>query len=303
MLVTATTSLILTTAWGGKEYAWSSPVIMAMAFGGVAVAVAFVRWERRAPEPIIPMHLFSNRVFASSIVVLLLVGSLLMSTDSFLPLFMQTVIGASATTSGLLLMPLMAGILTTSISTGRLVARTGRYKIFPVVGLGFCSTAVLLFTRLNTGTGRFYVSAVQFLMGLGIGATMPTTSVAIQNSVQQKDMGVATAAAQFARSFGGALGLAGYGAVFASRINGKLPADLVRRVEDPRTIRALPADLRTPVQTVLASGVRGVYVFALPVMCMAWVIMWFMKELPLRATTAMPATVDDGGDGVALATH
>lgn len=309
LLVSGTTLVILTTVWGGKEYAWTSPTIIAMGGGAVAIWVSFVKWERKAPEPIVPMHLFSNRVFASSMVALLLVGSLLMSTDSFLPLFMQTVIGASATSSGLLLMPLMAGILTTSISSGRLIARTGRYKIFPVVGLGFCCTAVFLFTRLNVGTGRVYVSAVQFLMGLGIGATMPTTSVAVQNSVDQKDMGVATAASQFTRSFGGALGLAGYGAVFASRINGKIPAAIAKRIEDPRAIRALPPEQRAEVAKVLASGVRGVYVFALPVMCLAWVIMMFMKELPLRGSTAMPAAEagassgDEGGEPVVMVAH
>ena len=303
LLVSATTSLILTAAWGGKQYAWTSPLIVTLACGGIAMVICFVRWERKAPEPILPMHLFSNRVFASSMVALLLVGSLLMSTDSFLPLFMQTVLGASATRSGLLLMPLMAGLLITSISSGRIVARTGRYKIFPVVGLGACCTAVLLFTQLGTDTGRIYVSAVQFLMGLGIGATMPTTSVAVQNSVEPKDMGVATAAAQFCRSFGGALGLAGYGAVFASRINGKIPASVARRIEDPAAIRALPPDVKRNVVGVLASGVRGVYVFALPVMLAAWVIMIFMKELPLRQTAAASHAVDDGGESMAVAVH
>ena len=294
LLVSATTSLILTASWGGKQYSWVSPIILVLAIGGFALVATFVWWERRAPEPILPMHLFSNRVFAASMVALLLVGSLLMSTDSFLPLFMQTVIGASATRSGLLLMPLMAGLLITSISSGRLVARTGRYKIFPVIGLGFCCTAVLFFTRLSTDTGRVYVSAVQFLMGLGIGLTMPTTSVAVQNSVDPKDMGVATAAAQFCRSFGGALGLAGYGAVFASRINGKIPPEVARRVEDPQTIKSLPPAVRQNVVSVLANGVRGVYVFALPVMLAAWVIMWFMKELPLRQTAAISHAQAEG---------
>ena len=307
LLVSGTTLVILVAVWGGKEYAWTSPTILAMAVAAVVIWTVFVQWERKNPEPIVPMRLFSIRVFAASMVALLLVGSLLMSTDSFLPLFMQTVIGASATSSGLLLMPLMAGILTTSITTGRLVARTGRYKIFPVVGLGCCCTAVLLFTRLNIHTGRVYVSAVQFLMGLGIGATMPTTSVAVQNSVEQKDMGVATAASQFTRSFGGALGLAGYGAVFASRINGKIPPEIAKRIEDPRTIRALPPAQREEVARVLASGVRGVYIFALPVMCLAWIIMIFMKELPLRSTTHAPAEAgaadEGGGEPMVVAAH
>lgn len=296
LLVTATTSLILTATWGGKQYPWSSPIILTLAAGGFALAAAFVWWEKRAPEPILPMHLFSNRVFASTMIVMLLVGSLLMSADSFLPLFMQTVIGASATRSGLLLMPLMAGLLITSITTGRLVANTGRYKIYPVVGLGFCCVAVLAFTQLSTTTGRLYISAVQVIMGLGIGATMPTTSVAVQNSVEPKDLGVATAAAQFCRSFGGALGLAGYGAVFASRITGKISPDVARRVEDPATIRSLPPEVKQQVVHVLADGVRMVYVFALPVMLLAWVVMWFTKELPLRQMSAASLRAESEGD-------
>ena len=296
--------MILTTAWGGKQYAWTSPTIIALAVGAVVMAVTFVWWERRAPEPIVPMRLFSIPVYAASMAAMLLVGSLLMSTDSFLPLFMQTVLGVSATRSGLLLMPLMAGILTTSITTGRLVARTGRYKIFPVVGLGFCCTAVALFTQLGPGTGRLYVSVVQFLMGLGIGATMPTTSVAVQNAVEPKDMGVATASAQFCRSFGGALGLAGYGAVFASRINGHIPAAVARRIEDPATIRALPPDAKAQVVGVLAGGVRTIYIVALPVMLTAWVIMCFMKELPLRQTSASQLVASGGDDeAIAVAAH
>jgi EmrB/QacA subfamily drug resistance transporter len=307
LLVSGVVTLILTSALGGKEVAWTSPLIIAMAIGGVTIMAVFVWWEKRATEPIVPMQLFAVPTFRYCALALLFISSLLFSTDSFLPLFMQSVTGASATRSGLLLMPLMAGVMISSITSGRLVAIYGRYKIFTIVGIGLALTAVVLFTRLGPHTSRLYISCVQVLMGLGIGSTMPTTTTAIQNAVDPKDVGIATAAAQFMRSFGGAFGLAGYGAMFASRVNGKLPPAIARQIERPAAIKTLPPDTRRQVVSVIAHGVQGVYVVAVPVMLIAWVIMWFVKELPLRdtmvATRAASAASDANDDTMSVVAH
>ena len=297
MMVTSVMLLILAATWGGHEYAWSSTVIRLMIVGGLAVLGVFIWWERRVPEPIVPMRLFANPVVATSMIALVFMGSLLYSTDSFLPLFMQSVTGASATKSGLLLMPLMIGVTIGSVGSGRLVSIWGRYKIFPVVGLGFAFVAVLLFTRLAVDTQRWYVSAVQVVMGLGIGMTMPTTTTAVQNAVDGRDIGVASALAQFMRSFGGACGLAGYGAVFASRISSRLSPQLAKSVEDPKGIAQLAPDVRRQVVSAIASGVRGVYVFALPAIAIAWVAMLFLREVPLRRTAAFDRAGDADSTG------
>jgi EmrB/QacA subfamily drug resistance transporter len=317
LMIASVMLLILAATWGGHEYAWSSAVIRAMVVGGLVVLGVLIWWERRVPEPMIPVRLFANPVVATAMIALVFVGSLLYSTDSFLPLFMQAVTGASATRSGLLLMPLMLGVTVGSVGSGRLVSIWGRYKIFPLVGLGCAFTAVLLFTRLAADTHRSYVSVVQVLMGFGIGMTMPTTTTAVQNAVDGRDIGVASALAQFMRSFGGACGLAGYGAVFASKVTSRLPPELAKSVEDPHGIAKLSPAVRQQVVGAIASGVRSVYVWALPAVGIAWVAMWFLREVPLRRTAgfdragsehaaaeaALEPILDPAGDPVVVPGH
>jgi EmrB/QacA subfamily drug resistance transporter len=292
LLVSSISGIILTSAWGGREYPWGSATILGLIAATLVAIVLFVMCENRAAEPILPMYLFRNKVFRIAAITLFFVSSLLLTTDNFLPLFMQTVTGASATRSGLLLTPLMAGVLISSISSGRLISRYGRYKVFPVVGLALMSSAVFLFTRLAIDTSRGYISAVQFLMGLGIGQAMPTTTLAVQNSVEPKDLAIATASASFLRNLGGSIGLASYGAVFAARLNGKLPPEIAKRVEDPQTIKTLAEPLRSQVTGVIAHAVQGVYQWALPAMLAAWVLTWFLPELPLRDTQGAAASAD-----------
>jgi EmrB/QacA subfamily drug resistance transporter len=287
LMVAAVMLLILAATWGGHEYAWGSATIRSMVGAGLVVLGVFIWWERRAVEPLIPMRLFANPV--------------VFSTDSFLPLFMQAVTGASATRSGLLLMPLMLGVTVGSVGSGRLVSIWGRYKVFPVVGLGCAFVAVLLFTRLGVNTHRTYVSVVQVLMGFGIGMTMPTTTTAVQNAVDGRDIGVASALAQFMRSFGGACGLAGYGAVFASKITSRLPPELAKSVEDPHGIAKLAPEVRTQVVSAIASGVRSVYVWALPAVGIAWVAMMFLREVPLRRTAGLDRAAEAHADADAAA--
>jgi MFS family permease len=232
------------------------------------------------------MRLFRNPIFAVAMLLLFCVGSALYSSDAFLPLFLQAVTGSSATRSGLLLMPLMIGVTVSSITSGRITTRTGRYKLWPLIGLGFASAGLLMLSLLEADTPRLYVSAAQLLLGFGLGATIPTMTLAVQNSVDWADLGVASSAVTFIRSLGGAIGLAAYGAVFSSRIE-SLPPEVARVVESPEQISALPEPLHTQVIDTLAYAIRGVFLFAFPVMVVAWITSFFLKEIPLRSSSAL----------------
>jgi EmrB/QacA subfamily drug resistance transporter len=286
LLVAGVTAIVLLTTWGGKQYEWASFPVLGLGAVALIVTVAFCWWETRASEPILPMRLFRNPIFAVAMLLLFCVGSALYSSDAFLPLFLQAVTGSSATKSGLLLMPLMIGVTVSSITTGRLTTRTGRYKIWPTIGLGFASAGLLMLSQLQDDTPSLYVSGAQLLLGLGLGATIPTMTLAVQNAVDWSDLGVASSAVTFIRSLGGAIGLAAYGAVFSSRIDG-LPPEVARVVESPEQIQSLPEPLHTQVIDTLSYAIRGVFMYAFPVMVVAWITSFFLKEIPLRSSSGL----------------
>lgn len=290
VLVTGVTAIILMTTWGGKEYAWGSAPILGLGVLGVALVVVFCIWESKAPEAILPMRLFRNPVFTVSILVGFFLGSALYTSDSFLPLFLQAVTGTSATKAGLLLTPLMAGVTVSAITSGRITTRTGHYRYWPIIGLGAATVGIFLLGRIHAGIGRGYVSVAMLILGLGLGMTMPIITLAVQNSVEWRDLGVASSAVTFIRSLGGAIGLAVYGAVFAGRLQGKIPSSLAKVIESPSQIKALPEPTRTHVVTALANAVRSVFVAALPVMILSWILSLFLKELPLRETSGLDAS-------------
>jgi EmrB/QacA subfamily drug resistance transporter len=293
LLIAGVTFIVLVTTMGGKEYSWTSPMIMALTTLAIASTIAFCWWESRASEPILPMRLFRNPIFAVSMLLLFCVGSALYMSDSFLPLFLQTVTGTSATKAGLLLLPLMIGVTVSSIVAGRLTTRTGRYRIWPLVGLGMATAGVTLLSRLTADTPAFYVSCSMLVLGLGIGMTIPTITLAVQNAVDWTDLGVASSAVTFIRSLGGAIGLAAYGAVFSNRVQ-TLPADVAAVVESPEEIRRLAEPLHSQVVDTLAYAIRGVFLFAIPVVAIAWVASFFLKEIPLRSSSPLELSKVDG---------
>ena len=287
VLICGVTAIILMTTWGGKEYAWGSPLILGLGGLGAALVAMFCWWEAKVPEAILPMRLFRNPVFTVAIGIGFFLGSALYCSDAFLPLFLQAVTGTSATKAGLLLTPMMAGVTISAIGSGRITTRTGRYKYWPILGLGSAALGVFMLGRIHAGIGRGEVSLAMLILGFGLGMTMPIMTLAVQNSVEWSDLGVASSAVTFIRSLGGAIGLAVYGAVFAGRLRGKIPASLARVIESPGRIKALPEPTRTHVVTALANAVQAVFVAALPVMIVAFVLSFFLKELPLRETSAL----------------
>jgi EmrB/QacA subfamily drug resistance transporter len=286
LLVSGVTCLILACTWAGEgRYAWGSAPIIAMMAGTAVLVVLFVVWERRASEPIIPLRLFQNRVVMVIVPMMILLGSAMFGANSFLPLFLQAVEGVSATMSGLLTLPLMIGVTAASITTGRLTARTGRYKLWPIIGTALATGGLLILSGMEAGSSRAFTGLGMLLLGLGMGMTFPTSTLAVQNSVEPRDMGVGSSMVTFFRTLGGALGLAIYGAIFNARIEAAALDE--RLLRSPDKIRDLPDEVRAPVIAGLADAVTFLFKVAVPVMAVCWALAWLLKEVPLRDTSAL----------------
>jgi EmrB/QacA subfamily drug resistance transporter len=289
LLVSSVTCLILMATWAGEgKYSWGSPVTLGLGGASLVLAAVFIWWETKAAEPIVPMRLFDNQIVRIIVPMMIAMGSMMFGASSFLPLFLQAVDGVSATQSGLLLLPLMAGVTIASISTGRITAITGRYKVWPILGTALALLgAVLLAAGLGPTTSRVFIGVAMLCMGLGFGATMPTSTLAVQNSVDWRDLGVASSLVTFFRSLGGAIGLAVYGALFNSRIASSGIDE--RLLQSPSQIQDLPPAVGEPVVEALADAVQFLFVASVPVMLVAFGLSWFVKEIPLRETSPMQA--------------
>ncbi|MDY7105027.1 MAG: MDR family MFS transporter [Actinomycetota bacterium] len=326
LLVASVTALLVVTSWSGPERGWASPTSLGLGALGLALAAVFVVWERRAPEPMLPLHLFSNRIFTVCAAVSFLISSSMFLATFFLPLFLQAVKGVSATSSGLLLAPVMAGVAISSTFAGRSTTRTGRYKRWLVLGSGVAAVGITAMTTISMSTSGLIVGVTMFVIGVGLGMVFPMLNLATQNSVQFADLGVATSAIRFAQSLGGSFAVAGAGALLATRLQagldrladdgiagadaGSLDASSV--ANGPEQILALDEPLRTGVQNALADAVGDIFLAGLPCVVLAFLATWFIRELPLRdrrlvtdtepdtvtPTTApgAPATALDGAD-------
>lgn len=286
------TCLVLLTTWGGTEYAWSSPTTIGLGLASLVLIGAFVAVERRAEEPILPLRLFSDRVFSVSSAVSFIIGLAMFGAISFLPLFLQIVGGASATDSGLLMTPLMAGMLVTSIIAGRAVSRTGRYKVFPVAGTATAAVGLFLLSTMGTSTTYLQSSAYMVVLGIGLGLTMQILVLSVQNSVPVRDLGVATSAVNFFRSMGGSIGVAVFGAILSSRLAvemaSRLPADappeLLGSSVTPEAVRQLEPALQASFLDGFSAAISAVFLYAAPVLLVGFALTWMMKEIPLRTS-------------------
>ncbi len=260
LLAAAVACLVLLTTWGGTQYAWRSPVIVGLGVAAVVGLAAFALVERRTTEPVIPLALFRNSTFDVASAVSFIIGFAMFGVISFLPLYLQLVTGASATNSGLLLLPLMFGLLGTSTLSGQLISRTGRYKVFPVAGTAIATAGMWLLSTMTPTTSRTTSTVYMIVVGIGIGLVMQVVVMATQNAVDRRDLGTATGAVSFFRSVGGSFGVAAFGAIFTSRLTGelakRLPADVLARARasgggsatsslSPKALDALPAPSAT----------------------------------------------------------
>ncbi|GGV61002.1 MFS transporter [Streptomyces massasporeus] len=293
LLTAASTCLVLLTSWGGTEYAWDSRMILGLAAGAAAATVLFLVVEHFAVEPLIPLRLFRDSVFNVTGLVGLVIGVGLFGAASYLPTYLQMVDGASATESGLLMLPMMAGIVGASIIAGQLISHTGRYKAYPILGGALSVTGMWLLSRLEVGTPRLHYSIWMAVLGAGIGMVMPVLILAVQNSVRPADLGTATSANNYFRQIGGSVGAAVFGTLFADRLADALADRLPPRAGlpdpeslTPQLVHALPPALRDDYIRAYADAMPRIFLYLVPVLVLGLVIALFLKEQPLVSHNA-----------------
>jgi EmrB/QacA subfamily drug resistance transporter len=273
LLAGATSALILTCIWGGQRYAWDSAPILALIAATVVLSGALLVRERRAADPIVPFHLLRTRAVAVASSALFLVTAALFSITVFVPLFLQTTTGASPTEAGLLLVPAMLGITVSTTLSGRIIARTGRYKRFPVAGLALITAALVLLAALAGDPSQLATAIGLVLFGLGFGMVGQVLVVAVQNSVDRRELGIATATTGFFRALGGAVGAAVLGAVFAAQAGSSASEG---------GAQALDGALRSDV----IDAVQAVFLVAAPIAALGLVVVLLLKEVPLKGASA-----------------
>lgn len=287
LLAAAVSCVVLVTTWGGAEHAWSSPTILGLGATALLLIGAFVLVEQRVEEPILPLRLFRGPIFSVSSSVAFVIGVAMFGCISFLPLFLQVAGGASATNSGLLLVPFMLGMLSASIFAGQVVTRTGRYRILPITGTAVAAVGLALLSTMDADTPRLQSGAYMTVLGIGLGLSMQVLIVATQNSVDVSDLGVATSSVNFFRSVGGAVGVALFGALFNTRLAAELAGGggALQGPITPQAIDALPAAERTAFIGAFATALTDVFLIAVPVMLTAFALAWFLREIPLRSAS------------------
>jgi EmrB/QacA subfamily drug resistance transporter len=292
LLTAGVSALILVTTWGGNEYSWSSPVILLLGLAGVVLIGFFIRQEQRAEEPIIPLKLFRSVVFSVASSLGFVIGLAMFGAIIFIPLFLQLVYGVSPTSSGLRMLPLMAGLLTASILSGRAISKIGRYKPFPIAGTAVTTVGLFLLSRLEVDTPPWLASVYMLVLGVGLGLVMQVIVLVVQNDVQPRDIGVATSTATFFRSMGGSLGVALFGAIFASRLASELsalPPQIAGRFSgginiSPEQVHSLSPEIRHDFLLAFVDALQPVFMVGAGLTLVAVVLACFLKEVPLRGT-------------------
>jgi EmrB/QacA subfamily drug resistance transporter len=287
LLSIAPTAIILFTSLGGTTFPWGSPVMLGMISVGVIGLLAFIAVEARASEPILPLDLFGSRTFAITTGVGLIVGLSLFGSVTYLPIYLQVVKGESPTASGLQLMPMMLGMLVTSVVSGRLITRWGRYKPFPIAGTAIMTVGLFLLSRLSEDLPVWQTSVDALVLGFGLGMVMQVLVLAVQNSVDYEYLGVATSGTTLFRSIGGALGVALFGAIFANELNALLAAVLppgtpFPSASNPTSLAALPPELRAQYIAAVMAALRPVFLVACGVAAVGFVLTLMLREIPLR---------------------
>jgi len=307
LLGVISTAVILLATWGGTQYQWGSwevITLIALAVGGLAW---FLVTERRAAEPMLPLHVFKIRNFSVTMALTTFVGLGLFGAMTFLPFYQQTVQGASPTVSGLLMTPLMVGSMVTSVLAGQLTSKTGKYRMFPIIGGILMAVGMFLLSRIGVTTSRWTTGIDYVVLGLGMGCLMQMMSLIAQNSVELKDMGVATSARMFFQQMGGSLGVAAFGAVFAHKLTasmsslgtgGKAPVSGASL--DPATVTSLPPAVREVVYQGIAQAVHTVFLWATPATVLIFVLALFIREVPLRGRATPGAEAAPAPEAEAL---
>jgi EmrB/QacA subfamily drug resistance transporter len=324
LLSAAATSLILLTSLGGTTYAWASAPIYILGIAGVVLIGLFVLAERRAAEPILPLHLFKTRVFSVTSMVGFIVGFGMFGAITYLPAFFQVVRGISPTISGVYLLPLMAGLLLVSITSGQVIARTGRYRFFPIAGTALMTVGLFLLHLMTPSSSTVFDALAMLVLGMGLGGVMQVLVIIVQNGVPHSELGVATSGATFFRSIGGSFGTAIFGAIFsnvlvgnlASHLHGvSLPAGFSAADVTPAALAHLPAAVHQGFVSGYAESIQTVFLIAVPIALLAFLASWLIPQVELKQwaapaaaapaveTQAVAVDAASGVDDIQAATH
>ena len=303
-------ALTLALTWGGTQYRWGSGTILGMFLAGFALLALFVLQERRAVEPINPLHLFGNGIFRASAGMSFLIALAMFGAIVYLPLFLQVVYGVTPTASGLRLLPLMGGLLVASITSGRVISKVGRYRRFPIAGAILMTIGMAMLARIGVHTSYLWLSVSMLVLGLGIGLVMPVLVLAVQNSVDPRDLGVATSSTTFFRSIGGSFGVAIFGAIFNNRLDYWLTRELPTRVQigsgsastllhsSPARLKRLPPLVHDGLIEAFAHSLHAVFLWAVPFGILSFAVSLRLREVPLRGRgSAQPVAPEDGEFG------
>ncbi|MER6117414.1 MDR family MFS transporter [Streptomyces sp. NPDC001743] len=310
LVTVGASSLILATSWGGNEYAWGSAVIIGLfAFGLVALAL-FCLVEFRAKEPMLPMRLFGNPVFTVCSILSFIVGFAMLGAMIYLPTYLQYVDGDSATLSGVRTLPMVIGLLAASVFSGNVVSKTGRYRIFPIVGSLVMAVGLFLLSRMGPDSGVWRESLYMLVLGVGIGLCMQVLTIAVQNTVDYADLGTATSGVTFFRTLGSSFGTAVFGTIYANSLGPNLedgvaeaaraggdPAVLAKASQSPQALHALPDVQSAPLAQAYADTLHTVFLWTVPVAVLGFVVALFLKQVELRDTVRAGST--DMGEGFA----
>jgi MFS family permease len=300
LLTAGVASLILTISWASESYGWNSPQAFGMIALTVALVAGFLWWEPHATNPMLPLHLFRNHTIQRVVPMVTLVSATMSLVGAFMPLYLQSVTGVSPTNSGLLLVPMMAGLTVASTMVGKWTVRTGRYRIYPISGTLFLIAGLGCLTFLDNSTRGIVVAMVGMsFIGICTGASMPVSTTAIQNSVDVQNMGVATSLSVLMRSLGSTISLAAFGSLLNAQVIGKVKDEYLRR---PRLINDLPEPARSDTIGVVSDAIVNVYRWAVPLAILAFLFAWAVREIPLRTHAAfedpsVKAAAVSPGDG------
>ncbi|MFH8490377.1 MDR family MFS transporter [Streptomyces longisporoflavus] len=304
LLTVGISSLVLVTTWGGTEYAWTSTVIMELIAIGVVALIGFVIVQKKAAEPILPLHIFRSLNFTLMSVIGFLTGFVMFGAMLFLPLYQQSVQGASATNSGLLLLPMLLSMMVVSFFSGRFTTSTGKYKIFPIAGTVLMVLGLFLLAQMDTDTSRFTSGLYMAVLGAGMGCLMQITMLVAQNSVEMKDMGVASSSATLFRTLGSSFGVAIMGALFNSRVEdtmasraGELGGKVTEQSAqlDADSLARLAAPVRDAYQHAVSAGTHSAFLLGAVIGVAALVAALFVKEVPLRGAGPKDSGPEDSG--------
>ncbi|QCB25870.1 DHA2 family efflux MFS transporter permease subunit [Streptomyces sp. WAC04189] len=311
LVAVGASALILATSWGGNEYAWGSGVIIGLFAGGLIALALFCRVETRAAQPMLPMRLFSNPVFTVCSVLSFIVGFAMLGALTYLPTYLQYVDGDSATVSGVRTLPMVIGLLIASVFSGSVVSRTGRYRLFPIVGTLVMGVGLYLMSLMGPSTGALLESLYMFVLGTGIGLSMQVLTIAVQNTVDYADLGTATSGVTFFRTLGSSFGTAVFGTIYANTLTPNLrdgvaaaagtgaadPSVIGRAATSPEGVHRLPPEASAPIVGAYADTIQTVFLWTVPVAALGLLVALFLKQVQLRDSARLGST--DLGEGFA----